>query len=93
VNYCPLCPRRPRAPDRARSSSIPGEAPDLEPSGFDQGLPEGSPLGALDEFRSAQTMICAGDGTPDRHITVSFRSFMPGAGRWCRIRAGRGRWA
>jgi predicted GIY-YIG superfamily endonuclease len=24
VNYCPVCPRRPRAADRARSSPIPG---------------------------------------------------------------------
>jgi hypothetical protein len=31
-----------------------------EPPGFSQGLPEGTPPGALDGFRAAQTIISAG---------------------------------
>jgi hypothetical protein len=56
----PLCPRRPRAAGPARSSPSPDRRPDIEPSGFSQGLPEGPPLGALDGFRTAQTMIAPG---------------------------------
>jgi hypothetical protein len=74
-----LAARCPPAADRARSSPIPGQAPDREPGGFSQGLPEGPPSGALDGFRPAQTMISAGDGTPDRNAAVGFRGFMPGA--------------
>lgn len=41
VNYCPLCPRRPRLSEvaRARSSPIPDRRRVAEPTGFSQGLP------------------------------------------------------
>ena len=37
--------------------------------------------GALDGFRSTQTMASAGDGSPDRHAAVDFPNFMPDAVR------------
>jgi len=102
ANYCPLRPRRLRAADRTHSFPSPDRRRTLSRSGFCQGLPEGPPLGALDRFRSAQTMISAGDGTPGRHVGVGFRGFMPerqdwlggparaAAGRACRRPAGAG---
>jgi hypothetical protein len=43
-----------------------------------KGCPKGRPLGALDGFRSGQTMISAGDGILNGTPAVIFRSFMPG---------------